>query len=103
MNKIIHLSAQLACDRKRAFELFTHNPFLERWLAAKAEVAPSVGGAYELFWEPDNRENNSALGGKITALGANHFLSFEWRSPKQFKHFAHQADPPHPRGCMLYS
>lgn len=93
MDKIIHLSALVACDHKRAFELFTQNPFLEHWLAPKAEVSPSIGGKYDLFWDPDDRENNSTLGCRITALEPNHFLSFEWRSPRQFKHFANQADP----------
>ena len=93
MNKIIHHSARLKCDAHRAFELFTVNQRLESWLVNVAEVEPFVGGKYELFWEPDDRENNSTIGCLVTAIEPNKFISFEWRSPKQYKHFANNADP----------
>ncbi len=93
MDKIIHHSVKLQCDSHNAFKLFTNNQILESWLTQVAEVEPVTGGKYELFWEPDNREDNSTLGCRITAIKPNQFLSFEWRSPKQFKHFANQADP----------
>lgn len=93
MDQIVHISSRLSCGVHRAFELFTVNAQLQTWLAEVAEVEPQVGGRYELFWEPDDRENNSTIGCRITALEPDQFLSFEWRSPKQFKHFANQADP----------
>lgn len=93
MDKVIHHSVQLQCDPHKAFEMFTKNQLLESWLTNVAEVEPIVGGKYELFWEPDNREDNSTLGCRITAIEPGQFLSFEWRSPKQFKHFANKADP----------
>jgi uncharacterized protein YndB with AHSA1/START domain len=93
MDKILHHSVQLRCEPHRAFEMFTVNKLLESWLTNLAEVKPVVGGKYELFWEPENKENNSTIGCKVTAIEADQFLSFEWRSPKQFKHFANNADP----------
>jgi uncharacterized protein YndB with AHSA1/START domain len=93
MDKVIHLSVKLSCNLHRTFELFTVNKLLESWLTEVAEVEPVISGKYELFWEPNNRENNSTLGCKITAIEADKFLSFEWRSPKQYKHFANNADP----------
>ncbi|MBV9957197.1 MAG: SRPBCC domain-containing protein [Acidobacteria bacterium] len=93
MDKIVHLSVRLRCDARRAFEMFTVNHLLESWLVNVAEVEPVVGGRYELFWEPEERENNSTIGCCVTAVEADKLISFEWRSPKQFKHFANQADP----------
>ena len=93
MDKIIHLTANLQCGAQRAFELFTNNSLLESWLVNVAEVELKVGGKYELFWEPNDRENNSTIGCRITAIQPDEFLSFEWRSPKQYKHFANNADP----------
>jgi hypothetical protein len=29
----------------------------------------------------------------VTAIESDKFLSFEWRSPKQYQHFANNADP----------
>lgn len=93
MDKIVHHSVRLHCDARRAFEMFTVNNLLESWLVNLAEVEPVVGGKYELFWEPEDRENNSTIGCKVTAVEPDKFLSFEWRSPKQYKHFANHADP----------
>ncbi|MBN8581318.1 MAG: SRPBCC domain-containing protein [Anaerolineae bacterium] len=93
MDQVIHLSSRLSCDAHQAFEMFTVNTKLQIWLTEVAEVELRVGGLYELFWEPEDRENNSTIGCHITAFEADQFLSFEWRSPKQFKHFANQADP----------
>ncbi len=73
--------------------MFTRNRLLESWLARKAEVEPVEGGKFELFWQPENKRLNSTLGCRITAIEPDRFLSFEWRSPEQFKHFANQADP----------
>ena len=93
MDKILHHSIQLRCEPHRAFEMFTVNNLLESWLTNLAEIEPVVGGKYELFWEPEHKENNSTIGCKVTAIESDQFLSFEWRSPKQFKHFANNADP----------
>jgi hypothetical protein len=93
MDKIIHLSAHLPCQTEDAYALFATNQGLENWLTLKADVEPTLGGRYELFWQPDERENNSTIGCKITALHPASLLSFEWKCPVQFKHFANQADP----------
>ncbi len=93
MDKILHFSVLLTCGPHHAFEMFTVSALLESWLTAAAEVELVVGGKYELFWEPDDRENNSTIGCKVTAIENDKFLSFEWRSPKQFRHFANNADP----------
>ncbi|UCE06909.1 MAG: SRPBCC domain-containing protein [bacterium] len=93
MDKIIHLSVQLSINSTQAFKYFTDNKLLESWLVKVAEVEPQVGGKYELFWEPSDRENNSTIGCKITGLAEGQLISFEWRSPKQFKQFANNADP----------
>ncbi len=93
MEKIIHLSVHLRCDTHQAFEMFTNNSLLELWLVPRAETEPILGGRYELFWEPNDRENNSTIGCRVTAIEPDQFISFDWRSPKQFKHFANNADP----------
>lgn len=92
-DRIIHTSARLRCSAQRAFEMFTESRSLQSWLAPLAEVDAHVGGKYELFWEPDDRENNSTMGCRITALEPERFLSFDWKGPKQFKHFMNMADP----------
>jgi uncharacterized protein YndB with AHSA1/START domain len=93
MDSIIRQSARLACDARSAFRMFTDNSLLQTWLAPLAEVEPVAGGKYELFWEPDERENNSTIGCRVTAIVPDELLSFEWKGPQQFKSFMNEADP----------
>ena len=93
MDKIITQSVRLHCSPQHAFEMFIINKHLESWLTQVAEVEPVVGGKYELFWAPDDRENNSTLGCRVTAIEQDKFLAFEWKGPPQFKHFMNNADP----------
>ncbi|WP_455294180.1 SRPBCC family protein [Vibrio parahaemolyticus] len=93
MDKVTHCVASVQCKACRAFKFFTDASQLESWLTAQADVVPKVGGKFELFWTPEERENNSTLGCKITAMRENQLLAFEWRSPAQYKHFANFADP----------
>jgi uncharacterized protein YndB with AHSA1/START domain len=93
MNRIIHHSVLLRCDTYQAFEMFTANELLQSWLTTLAEVEPLVGGKYELFWDPVNKESNSTIGCKVTAIEPGKFLSFEWKGPEQFQHFMNNADP----------
>ncbi len=92
MNKILYFSVKLNCDVKTAFEKFTVNEKIVPWLTMDAEIEPVVGGKYELFWEPDDRENNSTIGCKVTAIEPK-FLAVEWKGAKQFKHFMNNVDP----------
>ncbi len=84
MENIILIKENLDCDISTAFSLFTVNKLLERWLTEKAEVEPKVGGNYELFWEPKNKEINSTIGFKIFGIETDKFISFDWKSPIDF-------------------
>ena len=92
MDKILHHSVRLHCDAEQAFMMFTLNEQLQSCLAAIADVEPMDGVKYELFWNPEEREKDSTLGCQITAIEPGKFLSFEWRGPKQYKHFMNNAD-----------
>jgi uncharacterized protein YndB with AHSA1/START domain len=92
-DKVIHVSAFVPVPPARAWAYFTNKVLLQSWLTTSADVEPKVGGKYELFWQPDDRENNSTIGCRVTALAPEHFIAFQWRSPKQFKSFANTADP----------
>ena len=93
MTKILHVSVLLGCDVRRAFEMFTENKLLESWLTEIADVDPRPGGKYELFWDRDDRESNSTIGCRITAMEKCKFLAFEWKGPTQFKHFMNTIVP----------
>ena len=75
------------------FDLFATEYGLTSWLCPAAHVEPSVGGAYELFWRPDDRERDSTLGCRLTAYAPDSLLAFDWKSPVVFAPFANAADP----------
>jgi hypothetical protein len=62
-------------------------------LSVEADVEPRVGGKYELFRDPEDRENNSTIGCRITATEEGKLLAFEWKGPVQFKGVMNRADP----------
>jgi len=93
MDRVIHGTAKLNCDVETAFSYFTKNELLEDWLTSVAQVVPKQGGMYELFWNPADRDNDSTIGCKVTAVVPKCLIAFEWKSPKQFKGFTNSADP----------
>lgn len=68
-DRVIHVNVLLPVPSIRAFESFTRADLLVGWLTSAAEVEPRVGGKYELFWEPADRENNSTIGCRISVIG----------------------------------
>lgn len=66
------------------------------WFAAKANIAPERGGAYELFWRPDSPERESTIGCRITAIAPYRYLAFTWRGPDEFSGLMNEGDPPPP-------
>ncbi len=93
MNKILYHVVRLHCNTNFAFEMFTKNEYLQKWLTQSADVEPRIGGKYELFWNPEDKENDSTIGCKITAIEPGKFLAFEWKGPKQYKDLMNTADP----------
>ena len=93
MEEIIQIREELSCDIQTVFNFFTINKYLESWLTEKADIEPRVGGKYELFWDPNNKVDNSTLGCKITGIETNKFISFNWKDPVQFRSFMNFANP----------
>jgi len=93
MDKIIHRKVRLQCSAQRAFEFFTVNRHIVRWLAPKADVKPEMGGRYHIFWNKQDPKTDSSYGCKITGIEHGRFLSFEWKSFEQFEKFMNDADP----------
>ena len=93
MDKIIHASAELGCSPAEAFKMFTDKASLETWLTEEADIEPKVGGKYELFWNPQEREFDSTIGCKVTALVPDKLIAFEWKGPKQYSSFMNDVDP----------
>lgn len=92
-DQVIHLSVLLPIPANEACAWLTRSDLLATWLCAAADVEPVAGGRYELFWNPEDRENDSTIGCRVTALEPGQLLAVQWRSPRQFKELANAADP----------
>jgi uncharacterized protein YndB with AHSA1/START domain len=92
-DRVVHVTAFVPVAPARAFAYFTSPDLLTTWLTADAEVEPEVGGMYELFWNPRDREVDSTIGCRITALVADELVAFQWRGPRPFRDIANGADP----------
>jgi uncharacterized protein YndB with AHSA1/START domain len=93
MEEIIYFNLDLDCSVHQAFKMFTTNDLLENWLALKADINLEKGGKYELFWDLENKHENSTLGCKITGFEEDLYLSFDWKGPKQFESIMNNVDP----------
>ena len=85
MENIIKIKEEIECDISTAFKMFTTNKSLESWLTDEADVDPKLGGKYELFWDPNNKNINSTIGCKITGIEKDKFISFDWKGPVDFQ------------------
>ncbi|MHA7832001.1 MAG: SRPBCC family protein [Flagellimonas sp.] len=93
MDKVIIESVKLNCNGTEAFHMFTKNKHLENWLTNMADVELKTGGKYELFWEPNNPEDNSTIGCKVLGFERSNYILFEWKGPVQYKHIMNNIRP----------
>ncbi len=93
MKNIIYKKVQLNGQLEESFSMFTENKKVKQWLAKEAMIEPKRGGKFELFWDLADREVNSTIGCKITAIEHKRLLCFEWKGPQEFAEVMNEADP----------
>ncbi|WP_409274543.1 SRPBCC family protein [Neobacillus sp. SCS-31] len=62
------------------------------WFAPEAVIEPRIGGAYELYFIPGNKEGMNTRGCKITNLVNKKELHFTWKGPDQFAGIMNDGD-----------
>lgn len=94
-DKIITVNVILNCPIDTAFNYFSDNNLLTKWLTVKADVEMKEGGKYELFWTPEDPEptNNSTFGCKVLAIDFPHYFNIEWRGNTEQKEIMNNARP----------
>src|SRR5258708_7096101 len=63
------------------WKLWSTNEGLQSWLTPEAHIDLRLGGAYELYFDPQNHSDNNTAGCKILALVPQKLLAFEWKGP----------------------
>ena len=79
----VALSRHIRAPLERVWQALVDPAQARTWFAAKANIDPELGGAYELFWRPDTPESQSTIGCRITAIAPCRYLAFTWRGPDE--------------------
>lgn len=69
---------------EKVFNAWIDPELLTSWLTRQARVEPHRGGAYELFWEPENPGRNSTQGCRIQDFRRNQSISFNWKGSDEY-------------------
>jgi len=90
---IIEKSIILKVNKEIAFSYFVEHELITKWLCSDAIINPVTEGAYELFWDLEDRNHNSTIGCRIQSIDQPNHLSFDWKGPIQFESFMNEVDP----------
>lgn len=71
---------------------FTHAERVTEFFAPEAVVEARVGGTYEVYFIPGDKEHMCTRGCKVIALEPLRRLAFTWKGPDQFASFMNQPE-----------
>ena len=77
-------SIGIAASPELVWRAWTESGRITEWFAPAAKIEPVAGGAFELYFNPQNKESMSTKGCKILKLEAPEQLAFEWKGPDPF-------------------
>ncbi|MCH4886165.1 SRPBCC domain-containing protein [Acidaminobacter sp. JC074] len=86
---MLEIQVNLPIKKEDAIRYFIEPELLKRWLCRDAIVNPVKGGAYELFWELEDRNHNCTQGCHLTSLTED-YISFTWKGPIEFEDIMNQ-------------
>jgi uncharacterized protein YndB with AHSA1/START domain len=91
----IVIEQTLTASIDRIWRAWTESAQAGTWFAAKANIWPERGGAYELFWDPAHPDRDSTLGCRVTFIQPQQWLGFTWRGPSLYDDLMNEnASPP---------
>jgi len=74
----------VAASQEIVWWAWTYTDRVTAFFAPAANIEARLGGAYELFFDPANRERMCTAGCTITQLEPMSRLGFSWKGPDQF-------------------
>lgn len=80
----IFIKIKLDTDIETLWSAWTEESKITKWFSPHANIEPHVGGAFELFFDPENHDRMSTKGCKIIEIEPPRFLHFQWKGPDQF-------------------
>ena len=84
---MISLKRTIKAPIRAVRDAWTQTDKVTKWFSPDAKIEPPPGGAYELFFDPKDRQHMSTIGCKITEIRAPTSLQFQWKGPDQYAAF----------------
>ena len=81
---LIQLETTIKASIESMWEAWTKEEIITRWFPPEARIEAKEGGAYELFFDPENHDHQSTKGCVITKIEPYKQLSFTWKGPDHF-------------------
>ena len=82
--KTIRIGGSIAAPVDQVWEAWTKGEHTTAWFAPEARVEARVGGPFELFFEPPDRDHQCTKGCVFTRVEPKRRLGFTWKGPDQF-------------------
>lgn len=90
--EVIKHELRVDATADEAWQALTQADEVVKWFAPEAHIEPRQGGAYELFWDPDNHDSMSTKDCKITEFEPPRLLAFTWKGPDHYAGVMNQPD-----------
>lgn len=74
----------IAADVSLVWRAWTEPDRITEWFAPAAVIEPKIGGKFELYFNPENRDSMSTKGCTILHIDKPKSLVFEWKGPDPF-------------------
>ena len=89
----LEFQLKLQAPVEAVWHAWTDSETITKWFSPEAYIEPRLGGAYELYFDPDDHDHMSTKGCKITKIQPTTHLSFQWRGPDQYLHVMNDPEP----------
>lgn len=81
---VISKEVSIAASKNLVWWAWTEADRVTEWFAPVANVEARVGGAFELFFDPANRDHMNTAGCVFTSVEPKQSLGFTWKGPDDF-------------------
>jgi uncharacterized protein YndB with AHSA1/START domain len=71
-------------DLDSVWKSWTDSDRVAQWFAPAAEVESKIGGKYEVYFNPADKDTMSTKGCKVLKIVKSKLLAFDWKGPDQF-------------------
>ncbi len=87
VENLIRLTRTIKKPIPALWNAWTDPGTITKWFSPHANIQPTQGGAYELFFDPADHTHMCTMGCKITEIQSPNHLQFQWKGPDQYAAF----------------